>query len=337
MKINGFATQKVGSFLRNSSLMMLTAIILVSVIGGFPHNFPISNANISMISLILMMTFALSSIELKTINIGAHKKTIRNAFMLSFGLSTTVTLAIAFLFSGPLRSGWILEAAVPSAVSVISFTYLWGGHTEASAVSSVVVYALSLVVTPFITLMFLGKAVSEVTLLIYVGLQVIIPLALSRAFKLLGASANIRNMLINICFFVLVIAVAGANRALIFSSGTIAVLLAAFATVRTFGVGIIYSQSCFRKGMDRSSAVHLTLFGTYKNTGMAASLALVLLGSEAALPAAVCMVVEIFWLIFAGKFIFPTRGLKQTPQPQAKALAFMNIQKHGPTNNEFTE
>ena len=41
---------KISSFLSNSSLMMLTAIILVLVIGGFPHGFPISNGNISMIS-----------------------------------------------------------------------------------------------------------------------------------------------------------------------------------------------------------------------------------------------------------------------------------------------
>jgi len=310
MKISGFVTQKVGSFLGNSSLMMLTAIILVLVIGGFPHDFPMTNGNISMISLILMMTFALSSIELRSIRIGDHKKTIANAFTLSFLLSTTVTLAIAFLFSGALRSGWILEAAVPSAVSVISFTYLWGGNTEASAVSSVVIYALSLAATPFITLMFLGRAVSEVTLLIYVGFQIVIPMALSRLIKRLLAPADLRNMLINVCFFVLVVAVTGANRGLIFSSGITVVALAAFAVIRTFGIGIICSQFFFRKGIDRRSTVHLTLFSTYKNTGMAASLALVLLGAGAALPAAVCMVVEVFWLIFAGKFIFHVKTLK---------------------------
>ena len=305
MKVNSFVTRKVETFLSNSSLMMLTAVIVVLAIGGFPHDFPITNANISMISLILMMTLSLSSIELRNMKIGPHRKTIRNAFMLSFILSTMITLAIAFLFSGDLRSGWILEAAVPSAVSVISFTYLWGGHTEASAVSSVFIYALSLIVTPVITLIFLGKAVSEVTLLTYVALEIVIPIVLSRAVKRLVTSANIRTMLINICFFVLVIAVTGANRALIVSSGIVLVGLAALAILRTFGVGTVYSQYCFRKGMDRRSTVHLTLFSTYKNTGMAASLALVLLGPEAALPAAVCMVVEVFWLIFAGKFLFP--------------------------------
>jgi BASS family bile acid:Na+ symporter len=305
MKTSNFVTQKVVAFLSNSSLMMLTAVIVVLAIGGFPHNFPITNGDISMISLILMMTLSLSSIELRSMKIGSHKKTIRNAFILSFMLCTIITLAMAFLFRGDLRSGWILEAAVPSAVSVISFTYLWGGHTEASAVSSIFIYALSLAVTPFITLIFLGKAVSEATLLTYVGLEIFIPIALSRVIKQLVTSAITRNIFINICFFVLVIAITGANRALIFSSGIVVLVLAALAIIRTFGVGTIYSQYCFKKGMDRRSTVHLTLFSTYKNTGMAASLALVLLKPEAALPAAVCMVVEVFWLIFAGKFLFP--------------------------------
>lgn len=50
------------------------------------------------------------------------------------------------------------------------------------------------------------------------------------------------------------------------------------------------------------------LFSTYKNTGMAASLGLMLLGPQAALPAAVCMVVDVVWLIFAGKFLFPQKA-----------------------------
>jgi BASS family bile acid:Na+ symporter len=295
---------KISRFLSNSSLMMLTAITVVLLVGGFPHGFPISNGDISMISLILMMTLSLSSIEIKGMKIGRYKTDIRNAFILSFGLLTVVTLAMAFLFSGDLRSGWILEAAVPSAVSVISFTCLWGGETESSAVSSVAIYLLSLFITPIVTLLFLGKAVSEVTLLYYVGLQIVVPLLLSRVAKRFLTSANVRNILINICFFILVIAVTGENRVMLFSAGTIVGLIVALAAARTFGVGIIMNRFLLKNGVNQKSAVSATLFSTYKNTGMAASLALVLLGPTAALPAAACMITEVFWLIFAGKFLF---------------------------------
>ena len=228
------------NFLGNSSLMMLTALVISLAIGGFPTDLPLSNGDISMLSLILMMTISLSTINLRSIKVGPHKKDIRNAFILSFIVSTGITIAMAYLFSGDLRSGWILEASVPSAVSVISFTYLWGGDTGSSAVSSVVVYIVSLGVTPFITFLFLGEAVSEITLLYYVGALIVIPIIFSRLVRRLVTSAEVRNILINLFFFVLVIDVAGANRDVFFTAGMVVVLLTVLAFIRTFGIGLIF-------------------------------------------------------------------------------------------------
>ncbi len=265
--------------------MMLTALVLVLGIGGFPVGFPVSNGDIAMVSLILMMTLALSSIQLKNLKLRPHIKEVRNAFVLSFVLLTAVTLVIAYLFSGDLRAGWILLAAVPSAVSVISFTCLWGGDTESSAVSSIVIYLVSLVVTPVITFVFLGKAVNVFTLLYYLSLQIVLPLILSRLVKRFLTSAKTRNILIHISFFILVIAVMGENRSLLFSAGTVVAALVVFAAVRIFGVGIVCSRFLHKSGVKQTRAVSKVLFSTYKNTGMAASLALVLLGlKEPCLP-----------------------------------------------------
>jgi BASS family bile acid:Na+ symporter len=288
--------------------MMLTALVLVLGLGGLPSGFPVSNGDIAMVALILMMTLALSSIQLKTLKLKLYVKDVRNAFVLSFVLLTAVTLVIAYLFSGELRAGWILLAAVPSAVSVVSFTCLWGGDTESSAVSSIVIYLASLVVTPVITFVFLGRAVNVLTLLYYLSLQIVLPLVLSRLVKRFLTSTQTRNILINICFFILVIAVMGANRSLLFSAGTVVAALAVLAVVRVFGVGIAYNRFIDKQGVKHASAVSEVLFSTYKNTGMAASLALVLLGPQGALPAAVCMVVDVVWLIFAGKFLFTQKA-----------------------------
>jgi BASS family bile acid:Na+ symporter len=46
------------------------------------------------------------------------------------------------------------------------------------------------------------------------------------------------------------------------------------------------------------------LFATHKNTGMAAALAIALLGPEAAVPATVCMTVDIAWLIYVSRITF---------------------------------
>lgn len=294
----------VGAILGNSSLMMLAALVLGLAVGGFPSDLPLKGGDISMISLVVMLTLSLSSLDLRNMRIGPHKNGIRKALLLSFVLSTGITLAIAFLFTGDLRSGWVLEASVPAAVSVITFSYLWGGNTESSAVSLVVMYLISLAATPLITLVFMGQAVSEATLLYYIGMLIVIPLTLSQLVKRIITSSAHKGMLINIAFFVMVVAVAGANRDVLLTVSPVLVALIAVAFVRIFGVGLAFYHYCMKKGVDRKDIVTGTLFATYKNTGMAASLALVLIGPEAAVPAAVCMVVEVFWLVFAGKVLF---------------------------------
>lgn len=300
--------------LSNSSLMMLTALALALSFGGFPSDLPLASGDIAMLSLIVMLTISLSSIDLKNIRIGPHKRDVTRAFVLSFIISTGLTLAMAFLFEGDIRSGWILEAAVPPAISVISFSCLWGGNAESTTVSLVVAYITSLALTPIITLLFLGEAVSETILLYYIGILIVVPLACSRMVRMARIPVAYKNMMINVAFFVLVVAVAGASRDKLFTAGTAIIALAIVAILRTFGIGLLYHHHCKTHGRSRKDAVAETLFVTYKNTGMAASLALVLVGAEAAMPMAVCMVVEIFWLIFADKVLFPVGDLKEYGQ-----------------------
>ncbi|OPY31325.1 MAG: hypothetical protein A4E32_01778 [Methanomassiliicoccales archaeon PtaU1.Bin124] len=297
-------SKRVISIISNTSLMMLIGLIISLGIGGFPSDFTVKSGTISMVCLIIMMTLALSTLDLKKIRFGPYKKDALNAFFLSFVASTGVTLCIAFMFTGDLRSGWILEAAVPSAVSVISFTYLWGGDVESSAVSSILIYLLALIVTPLITLIFMGEAVSQITLLYYVGILIIIPLCLSPFVRKLDIPKTVRVVFINIAFSVLVIAVAGQGRDVFFSSGTIIIALIFFSVVRLFGLGLLHHYVLNKGGVERSKIVPGSLFITYKNTGMAAALALVLIGPAAAVPAAITIVVEISWLIFAGRFLF---------------------------------
>ena len=61
------------------------------------------------------------------------------------------------------------------------------------------------------------------------------------------------------------------------------------------------------------------LFATHKNTGMAGALAVILIGDAAAIPAAVCMTVDIVWLIYVSKFMFPTNKAKNEEIQSASA------------------
>jgi BASS family bile acid:Na+ symporter len=262
------------------------------------------NKDVAMLSLMVMMSFSLCSMRLRGLRLGAHRKAVRDAFLLSFVLGTGVTIAMAFLFTGDLRNGWILAAAVPSAVSVIPFTLILGGDMEGTLVSSAALYIIALVLTPLLTLVFIGQAVSIATLLWYVGMLIAVPVAVSRGLRRVRIEPYTRSMAINISFAVLVIAVAGANRGVFFGEPGLLVALIAVAVIKTFAVGAAVNLYGRRREIPWSRRVPDVLFATHKNTGMAAALAIALLGPAAAVPATVCMTVDIAWLIYVSRITF---------------------------------
>jgi len=292
-------------FLGNNAYMMVTALLIALVFGGFPEAYPKMNKDVAMGALMVMMSFSLCSMTFKGLQLRDHILSVRAAFALSFILSTGTTIAMAFLFVGDVRNGWILMAAVPSAVSVIPFTLVLGGDLEGTLVSSAALYLIALVLTPLLTLAFIGHAVSVVTLLWYVGMLIAVPVIVSRPLRRANIDPYKRSMVINIAFAVLVISVAGANRAVFLSEQGLLIALLAMAFVRTFVLGIAWERLSRRRAVPWAQRVPQILFATHKNTGMAAALAIALLGEVAAMPATICMTVDIAWLIFLSHYLYP--------------------------------
>jgi BASS family bile acid:Na+ symporter len=302
--------------LGNNAAVMIAALVIALLFGGFPEVYPKMNKDVAMLSLMAMMSFSLCAMRLRGLKLAAHRAAFRDAFILSFGLATGITIAMAFLFTGDLRAGWVLAAAVPSAVSVIPFTLILGGDLEGTLVSSAAMYLIALVLTPLLTLVFIGQAVSVETLLWYVGLLIAVPVLISRGLRMANISPYARSAVINIAFGVLVIAVAGANRSVFFGEPGLLAALVAVAAVKTFGVGIAVERYGRRRGAAWERRVPAVLFATHKNTGMAAALAMALLGPEAAVPATVCMTVDIAWLIYVSRFTF-----SRSKRPEASTAA----------------
>lgn len=294
-------------FLGNNAMMMIVALVIALLFGGFPEIYPKMNKDVAMLSLMVMMSFSLCSMRMRGLKLGAHRLAVRNGFLMSFVLATGVTIAMAFLFTGDLRDGWILAAAVPSAVSVIPFTLILGGDMEGTLVSSAAIYIIALLLTPLLTLVFIGQAVSVETLLWYVGMLIALPVVVSRGLRRVSIDPYTRSIAINISFAILVIAVTGANRSVFFGEPGLLLALIAVAVVKTFGVGVAVDLYTRRKGVPWEQRVPEVLFATHKNTGMAAALAIALLGPAAAVPATVCMTVDIAWLIYVSRFMF-SRG-----------------------------
>ena len=297
---------KVRRLLANNTVMLASAFVLAVAFGGFPEVISgVTNSDISMFSLAVMMSFSLISLRFRGLKLKEHRGAMVRAFLMSFVVGSGLTILLAQFFHGDLRDGWIMVAAVPSAVSVIPFCYLLRGELEATLLSSAALYFIALLLTPLITLLFLGESVSPVTMLWSVGILILVPMLVSRPLRALKMSEESRHIAINLAFAVLVIAVVGTNRGVFLGEPVLLASLLAVALVRTFGVGMAYDLVARRRGIPRERRVPEVLFATHKNTGMAAAMSMALLGPEAALPAAVLMSADIVWLIYVTRSFAP--------------------------------
>ncbi|MCG7844018.1 MAG: hypothetical protein MIO90_01140 [Methanomassiliicoccales archaeon] len=293
--------------LGNSAVMMTLSFITALAFGGFPDQITLTNSNIAMMSLIVMMSLSLTNLRLRGLRVIDHVNSIRRAFLLSMVLASGATILIAFLFQGELREGWIIVAAVPSAVSVVPFTFLMKGDLEPTLVSTATLYIIALAFTPLLTLLFLGEAIEVEVMMTYVGLMILLPMCASRPLRQLNISQENRTAMINVAFFVLIVAVAGPNRQIFFSDWTLLIGLLSVSILKIFGIGLFWNWYLERRHVPRAQRVPEVLFSTHKNTGMAATMALALIGPVAAVPATVCAAVDICWLIFLSHWIFRER------------------------------
>jgi BASS family bile acid:Na+ symporter len=292
----------------NSGLMMTLSFIIALATGGFPGDLFLSNSDIAMASLMVMMSISLTNLKMRGLRVGKHRGAIVRAFLLSFGLSSGATVLLAFLFVGDLRAGWMFVAAVPSAVSLVAFTYLMKGDLEPTLVSTAVLYVISLGLTPLLTFILLGEAVNASVLLSYVVLLLLMPILISRPLRRLNIPPHGRTAAVNVALFVLILAVAGPNRSIFFHEWGLLAGLIAVATVRIFGIGLLWDRYLWYRGAPREQRVPEVLFSTHRNNGMAATLAIALVGTEAAVPATICVVVDIAWLILLSHFVFRKEG-----------------------------
>ena len=284
--------------------MMTISFITAMLIGGFPDDLVLTNSNIATIALVAMMSISLTNLKLRGLRLKDHSSAILRAFFLSAVLSSGSTMALAFLFQGDLRAGWIMVAAAPSAVSLVAFTYLMKGDLEPTLVSTGALYLIALVFTPLITLAFLGESVEVTVLLTYIGLMILLPMVLSRPLMRLNVHPHNRAAMVNICLFLLIVAVAGPNRHIFFNEWGLLAGLLGVAVLRIFGIGLLWERYLRYRGVPRERRVPEVLFATHKNNGMAATMGIALVGPAATVPATICVVVDIVWLILLSHVVF---------------------------------
>lgn len=273
--------------------MVVSGLVLGLLTGGSPY----SPREIATIALIVAMTLALAEIRLKGVSPKTEVRAFSHALIWNYVVLAGIILVIAWLTADrDLRSGWVVMAAVPSAIAVIPLTSIFRGNVRSALISSALLYVAALGLVPAITLAFGGFAVPPSEIALQTLLQIGVPLLASRAIVRVRAIERWRPVGVNLSFFVLVTMVAGANRNAFADLGLVLGLSGA-ALARTFGIGLAVLALASVARRNRDDRIAWTLFASFKNLGLCALLALSLFGFRAAIPAIVTLFFEIVWLV----------------------------------------
>ncbi len=288
-------------YLKNRNLLLLTAFLL----GLFWGDFASSLKGLILPALILVMSLSTTHITLKElVQIKKYLKDILIVTLIHYPfLSGLILLANHLWVKDPdLRVGYVVMAAIPSAVAVIPFTYLLQGEMTVSLIGSAWIYLFALVAAPFISLHFLDVAKIEPSGLLLTLFQLIlIPFLISRLLlKWRGFSHYQANagLLINLCFALILYTVIGINRRVFFGHPDLLILISAIAILRTFVSGHVIDLFSRWLKVDPRRRVSYVLFGSYKNLGLAAAISLLLFNERAAIPAAITTIFEFLFLIW---------------------------------------
>ncbi|MDQ1371749.1 MAG: hypothetical protein QG582_664 [Candidatus Thermoplasmatota archaeon] len=292
--------------LESYSAMMALGLLLGVLSGGFP----VLTKEVSMASLAILMTLSLSNVKLGEARSKGHAKDAVVALAINYGMLTVVILLLGSMFPEDLWWGWVLMAAAPSAVSVVPFTTIMGGRTSKALFSTSVNYLVALGLMPLITLALIGSAVSVESLVTSLLLLIALPMAFSRLLTRVTVRKRTKSVAMNLSFAVLIFAVAGSNRDAFFEDLWIVLAISAACIVRTFGTGLGTEYLLRARGVPKDERIHQVLFASYKNLGLTATLAIALFEPVVAVPATICIVFEVVWVIFLVRFYerAPTRS-----------------------------
>ncbi len=305
MRARAIVTFSLYRLLKNSNFIFLIAFLL----GLFFGDYASLLKEYLLPALVLIMSLSTTQITLTELT---HAKNYLWDILLVLVinylfLSGLILLANYLLIKDhDLYVGFVVMAAIPSAVAVLPFTYLLRGEMMVSLMGSASLYLLALVVAPLISLQLLDVARIEPVKLVTVLIQMIlVPFLISRLLLKWKGFRHVRentNLLVNLAFFLIIYAVIGMNRSVFLKHFDILIIVSLIAFLRTFVSGHIVDLFSRLAGTSRERRMSYVLFGSFKNLGLAAAIAIVLFNERAAIPAAVAIPFELLFFIWFNYF-----------------------------------
>jgi len=284
--------------LDNYAFVVSISLILGLATGGSPAY----QSEITILALAIMMALSLSEVDLASGLLRRIAGKATTALLLNYALLTGLILGISVFFDGDIRSGWILMAAVPSAIAVVPFSYMLKADTRLALVGTTAIYFLALLFAPAITVLALSQGIDTFRLIFTIIVLIIIPILLSRIPTLRIIEGRKKTPMINLCFGVLIFVMTGANNSAFAEEPSLVFWVSVASFLRTFVVGLAIFAFFRQRGTPSDTTKVYVLFSSYKNLGLTAALAMTLISYEAAIPATICIPFELVWLIFLKRF-----------------------------------
>lgn len=282
-------------------------IIVALIAGALSGDIIPYPSEVVILSLMLLMCISLQGLDFSKQDLRNNAKSSFWSLLLCYGISAASALTMSFFFTGDIKTGWILIAVVPSAISVIPCTLLLRGNIKLSVVSSTVIYFSSIALAPLLTFIFLSAAADPLDILVYSIIFIVIPLLLSRPLKRIDIPKDLRLISLNILFFVMIWVALASNMTMMQGDPLLILALIIGCAIRLVVIGVSLEFVLRYLKINRLDRIPYVFFATWKNTGLAMAMGLVLFSPQAALPGGVSMVMEMIWFLFMARFIFPVK------------------------------
>jgi BASS family bile acid:Na+ symporter len=200
--------------------------------------------------------------------------------------------------------GYILIAAAPPGLAIIPFTSIVRGNINLSFTGLLILYLSAVFVTPFVLFLFSSNVSIPPLKIFMIMLQLIVlPLILSQVIKKSKLAIRIerfKSAIINWGFFLVTLAVVGSNKDILVSQPVIIARVFLIILLSTLVMILLVNASSRIFHIPLAEQRSYLLFGTIKNAGFSAGIALVFYNNMASLPSVVVSVFNVIYFIYIG-------------------------------------
>ena len=296
--------RRISTLPRNRNFILVLSIVLGLTVG---ERGAVWTQPLVLPVLALVMTLSTTSITSREFT---SIKTMSGRILVALLINYVVMGGIILLMGrwlindSELWTGLVVIAAVPPAIAAVPWTYILGGDTLFSLVSVLVAYLVALVLTPAITISFLGAGFFKpIDLLILLGELILIPLIASRILLFTGLTKHIerwRGTIVNWSFFVVLFTIIGLNRQAFFGEFDVLLRLAIIGIMVSFVLS--YAIELIAKAFHARQATIISLIfvGAMKNFGLASGILLTLFSERATIPGSILIVFGLLRTLWLG-------------------------------------